>query len=286
MNMINPQTDNVIAINNLTLGYDRHPAVHHLAAELCPGSLTAIVGPNGAGKSTLLKGIVGALRPQEGSISTGSVKRRDIAYLPQQAEIDREFPIGVSDFVAMGLWRRVGLFGGIGKRMRHRIEEAVAAVGLSGYEGRPIGSLSGGQMQRAMFARLLLQDAQIVLLDEPFNAIDTKTVTDLLELVKHWHGERRTILTVLHDMEHVRRHFPDTLLLARELIAHGPTKDVLTAENLLLARQRCETFDENAAVCHVHPDHVQPDHEHTGHEHAGHEHAGHEYEHTSPQRAA
>lgn len=241
---------NVISFENLTLGYDRHPAVHHLDAELQPGSLTAVVGPNGAGKSTLLKGIVGALRPLDGAVSTGTVKRQDIAYLPQQAEVDREFPINVLDFVAMGLWRRVGAFGGIRRSVQHRIEEAIAAVGLSGFESRQIGTLSGGQMQRAMFARLLLQDAQIVLLDEPFNAVDAKTVSDLLALVKHWHGERRTIVTVLHDMEHVRRHFPDTLLLARQMIAHGPTEQVLTAENLFRARQVCETFDDHAGVCH------------------------------------
>lgn len=244
---------NVIAFQNLTLGYDRHPAVHHLDTKLQSGSLTAVVGPNGAGKSTLLKGIVGAIRPLDGAVSTGSVKRQDIAYLPQQAEVDREFPINVLDFVAMGLWRRVGAFGSIRRGVRHPIEEAIAAVGLSGFEARQIGSLSGGQMQRAMFARLLLQDAQIVLLDEPFNAIDTKTVSDLLALVKHWHGERRTIVTVLHDMDHVRRHFPDTLLLARQLIAHGPTSEVLTAENLFRARQACETFDDHASVCHGPP---------------------------------
>ncbi len=251
--MSSTAASNVVAFQNLTLGYDRHPAVHHLDAELQAGSLTAVVGPNGAGKSTLLKGIAGALRPLDGSVSTGSVKRQDIAYLPQQAEVDREFPVNVLDFVAMGLWRRVGAFGGIRRSVRDRIKEAIAAVGLSGFEGRQIGSLSGGQMQRAMFARLLLQDAQIVLLDEPFNAIDTKTVSDLLALVKHWHGERRTIVTVLHDMEHVRRHFPDTLLLARQLIAHGPTAEVLTAENLFRARQACETFDDHAAVCHLPP---------------------------------
>ncbi len=244
---------NVIALRNLTLGYDRHPAVHHLETELRPGSLTAVVGPNGAGKSTLLKGIAGALRPLDGSVSTGTIKRQDIAYLPQQAEVDREFPINVLDFVAMGLWRQIGPFGAIRRRVRRRIEEAIAAVGLSGFEGRQIGSLSGGQMQRAMFARLLLQDAQIVLLDEPFNAVDTKTVSDLLALVQRWHGERRTIVTVLHNMEHVRRHFPDTLLLARQLIAHGPTGEVLTAENLFRARQVCETFDDHAAVCHGSP---------------------------------
>ena len=240
---------NVITLRNLTLGYDRHPAVHHLDTELPAGSLTAIVGPNGAGKSTLLKGIMGALRPLEGTVTTGAIRREDMAYLPQQTEVDREFPVNVLDFVSMGLWRQVGLFRSIGRRVRGSVEEAIAAVGLTGLEERRIGALSGGQMQRAMFARLLLQDAQIVLLDEPFNAIDAKTVTDLMTLVAHWHGEHRTVVTVLHDIELVREHFPDTLLLARDLIAHGATAEVVTPENLTLARQRCETFDENAAVC-------------------------------------
>ena len=237
---------NGIEFRKLTLGYDRHPAVHHLQAELPAGSLTAVVGPNGAGKSTLLKGIAGVLRPLDGRICTDRVARDGIAYLPQQADVDRRFPCPVADFVAMGLWRRIGPLGRVSKSMHGQVAAAIGAVGLAGFEQRSIAALSGGQMQRCLFARLLLQDASIVLLDEPFNAIDHKTAGDLLAIIRRWHGERRTILTVLHDLDEVRRHFPDTLLLARELIAHGPTAEVLTNDNLFRASQLSEAFDETA----------------------------------------
>jgi zinc/manganese transport system ATP-binding protein len=236
-----------IRIADLTLGYDRHPAVHHLSGEIAAGSLTAIVGPNGAGKSTLLKGIAGALAPLEGSVSVARGKR--MAYLPQSADLDRSFPIHVYDLVAMGLWNATGIFGRIGRGAQAKVDEAIAAVGLTGFERRPIGSLSGGQMQRVLFARLLLQDAEIILLDEPFTAIDARTTADLLALVQRWHGERRTVIAVLHDMETVRRAFPQTLLLAREAVAWGETAEVLTAANLLQARRMVETFDSHAAPC-------------------------------------
>src|SRR5215210_1106488 len=222
-----------IRFDDVTLGYGRHPAVHHLAGEIAGGSLTAVVGPNGAGKSTLLKGIAGALRPLGGRIELSRGARAGIAYLPQAAEIDRSFPLSVYDLVAMGLWARTGIFGGIGRADRTRIEEAVAAVGLTGFERRPVSTLSGGQMQRALFARLLLQDAAVILLDEPFTAIDAKTTADLLDLVRRWHAEERTVVAVLHDFEVVRRIFPQTLLIAREPIAWGRTGEVLHPENLL-----------------------------------------------------
>lgn len=236
-----------IRLTDLTLGYDRHPAVHHLSGEIATGSLTAIVGPNGAGKSTLLKGIAGALSPLDGDIALARGRR--LAYLPQQAELDRSFPIHVYDLVAMGLWNRAGIFGRIGGGAAAKIEAAIAAVGLAGFERRPIGALSGGQMQRALFARLLLQDADIILLDEPFTAIDARTTADLLALVQRWHGESRTVVAVLHDIETVRRAFPQTLLLARESIAWGETSEVLTAANLLKARRMVEAFDSHAAPC-------------------------------------
>jgi zinc/manganese transport system ATP-binding protein len=234
-----------IRLTDLTLGYDRHPAVHHLSGGIEAGSLTAIVGPNGAGKSTLLKGIAGALSPLSGGIALASGKR--LAYLPQSADLDRSFPIHVYDLVAMGLWNRAGIFGRIGAG--REIEQAIAAVGLTGFERRPIGTLSGGQMQRALFARLLLQDADVILLDEPFTAIDARTTADLLGLVRRWHGESRTVVAVLHDIETVRRAFPQTLLLAREAIAWGETAAVLTPENLLKARRLVEAFDSHAAPC-------------------------------------
>ena len=238
-----------LVFENLTFGYERHPAVHHLRGEVAKGSLLAVVGPNGAGKSTLFKGIVGMLKPLAGGIDLCGLRARDVAYLPQIADIDRSFPIGVYDMVAMGLWREAGLFGGIGRREREKVRQAMSGVGLSGFEERPIGTLSGGQMQRALFARLLLQDARVIVLDEPFNAIDTKTVADLCALVQRWHGERRTVLTAMHDIDFVRANFPETLLLARQPVAWGATAEVLTAENLLKARRMCEAFDEHAHEC-------------------------------------
>ena len=238
-----------IQFQTLTLGYDQHPAVHQLHGEIAEGSLTAIVGPNGAGKSTVLKGVVGTLRPLHGRVVLGELTRNEIAYLPQQSDIDRSFPIAVADLVGMGLWREVGGFAGFRAIHHTRVAEAISAVGLDGFEARPIGSLSGGQVQRALFARLLLQDARLVLLDEPFTAVDARTMADLIGVVRRWHGEGRTVLAVLHDHDTVRSHFPRTLMLARELVAHGPTDQVLTAENQFRARQMCEACAGPPHVC-------------------------------------
>jgi len=240
-----------LRFHDLTLGYERHPAVHHLDGAVETGALVAVMGPNGSGKSTLFKGIVGALKPLAGSIERDGLDARDIAYLPQVAEIDRSFPINVYDIVAMGLWRAKGAFGGIGGKDHHAIEAAIAAVGLTGFEPRPIGTLSGGQLQRMLFARLLLQDARVIVLDEPFTAIDAKTSADLLDLVRRWHRERRTVLAALHDIDLVRANFPQALLLAREPVAWGATAEVLTAENVAKAQRMCEAFDEYAEACAV-----------------------------------
>src|SRR5947209_12585091 len=145
-----------LQFRDVTLGYDRHPAVHHLSGEVASGALLAVVGPNGAGKSTLFRGIVGLLKPLAGQIRTGDLGAREIAYLPQIADIDRSFPISVFDFVSTGLWRRIGSFGGIGQVGRKQIAHAIGSVGLTGFESRGIGTLSGGQMQRMLFARVLL----------------------------------------------------------------------------------------------------------------------------------
>ena len=240
-----------IILRDVTLGYDRHPAVHHLSGEVASGALLAVVGPNGAGKSTLFRGLAGILKPLSGTIDLGGLDIRDIAYLPQSADIDRSFPISVFDFVGTGLWRRIGFFGGMGRHERDRIAQALAAVGLTGFENRNIGTLSGGQMQRMLFARVLLQDARLIVLDEPFNAIDARTSADLMLLVQRWHDEKRTVLAALHDFDLVRANFPETLLLARGLVAWGPTAQVLTAENLAEARRMCEAFDDSAAACAV-----------------------------------
>lgn len=238
-----------ICFKNVTLGYDRHPAVHHLNGEVERGALLAICGPNGAGKSTLLKGIAGLLAPLSGCISLAGLNPREIAFLPQAAEIDKSFPITVFDLVATGLWRRRGSFGPITRSDTAAVSAALEAVGLDGFEARQIATLSGGQLQRMLFARLLMQNAALILLDEPFAAIDGRTVSDLLGLVGRWQEEQRTVLVVSHDLDLVRAQFPQALLLAREVIARGKTAAVLTAENLRKARAMAEAFDTHARAC-------------------------------------
>lgn len=242
-------TEPVLRFDDLALGYDGHPVVSHVVGEVKVGALLALVGPNGAGKSTLLKAIAGEIAPLSGRLHRKGVEHGEIAYLPQQSGLDATFPITVCEVVAMGLWRELGPFRTLGKVGRERVEAALAAVGLNGFERRPIASLSGGQLQRARFARLLLQDAPLILLDEPYGAIDLRAVSDLSALIARWHEEGRTVIAVLHDLEHVRRHYPEALLLAREPIARGRTAQVLTVENLLRARQYAEAFDEDAGVC-------------------------------------
>jgi zinc/manganese transport system ATP-binding protein len=240
---------NAISFDNVTLAYDRHPAVHHLSASIRAGTLTALVGPNGSGKSTLLKAVMGELQPVSGLITFGSGSQADIAYLPQSSKLDRNFPLAVRDFLISSLWSRIGAFAAPQKHDLEIVDEAMIQVGLRGFQKRQIGSLSGGQLQRLLFARLLIQDKPIVLLDEPFNALDDKTAKDLMSVLRDWHGSARTIVVVTHDLDQVRQYFPETLLVARELLDHGATAQVLTPQNLLRARRMCEAFDDAAAVC-------------------------------------
>ncbi len=241
--------ESAIELRNLTLGYDRHPAVHHLDATIRAASLTAVVGPNGAGKTTLLRGIAGILKPLDGAVHLSGSVRRGVAYLPQRVDIDREFPATVFELVAMGLWSRIGSFGPVTRAMQGQIESALAAVGLEGLAERTVGSLSGGQLRRVMFARLFVQDAQVLLLDEPFVEVDEAAVADLMAVIQRWYQEGRVVMAVLHDLDEVRGGFPDALLLARELIAHGPTEEVLTEENIERARRSCEVFNDRALAC-------------------------------------
>ncbi len=235
-----------VELHDLTVAYRRHVAVAGLSGCFVAGSLTALVGPNGAGKSTLLKAIVGMVRPHAGRIGLTGIRRADIAYLPQISDLDRSFPISVLDLVSLGAWRRTGPFRRVGRADLARVEAAIAEVGLAGLEDRVIGTLSGGQLQRALFARLLLQDAGLLLLDEPFTAIDLRTQADLLRLIASWHREGRTVIAALHDIDIVREHFPQTLLLAREPVAWGDTTHVLTSANLVAARELSDAFDAPA----------------------------------------
>lgn len=232
-----------LSVRDLTVSHDRRPAVHHVSFELPRGGLLAVVGPNGAGKSTLLRAIAGVQRAEHGHVEAGG----RIALLPQQAGMDRAFPLRCRDAVLLGLWSEGGAFGRF--RDDGRVEDAMAAVGLRGFAQRPVASLSTGQFQRLLFARLLLQDAPVILLDEPFNALDARTAADLLGVVRRWHGEGRTVCAVLHDLDLVRDEFPHTLLLARDLVAFGPTGEALSAANRLKARQMAEGWDPHAETC-------------------------------------
>ena len=246
-----PGTSEVVAainVHNLTVSYRRHPALHHVSGHFARGSLTAVIGPNGAGKSTLLKSLAGLVPSERHGHITHAPGLR-LAYLPQHSELDRGFPLTVRDCVLMGLWAQTGAFGGATPAMLARVNAALEAVGLQGFERRPVGSLSSGQLQRTLFARLLVQDADVILLDEPFNAVDSKTTAGLLSLVQQWHRQGRTVVAVLHDDAQVREHFPQTLLLARECVAWGPTAEVLTEAHLQRARTMAEAWDETAAIC-------------------------------------
>lgn len=238
-----------IKLHDVTIAYDRHPAIHHVSGAFAPGSLTAIAGPNGAGKSTLLKAIMGELPLAGGSIDRGGLSARDFGYLPQAADIDRQFPMTVADTVMLGAWRQTGAFGRVTQTEISKAREALTAVGLNGFERRHIGSLSAGQFQRVLFARLLLQDAKVLVLDEPFTAIDARTTRDLLEIVRSWHTNGRTVIAVLHDFDQVRAHFPQTLLLAREAVDWGPTNTAMSPANLLRARSMAENWDGDAPMC-------------------------------------
>jgi zinc/manganese transport system ATP-binding protein len=238
-----------IQCRNLSFSYGRHnrhvPVLNALDVDIPLGNLWAIVGPNGAGKSTFIKILAGILKPSRGSAHLGGVNEELLAYLPQHTDIDRNFPISAYQMVAMGLWRFMGRSGGLTPELRARVYDALDKVGLSGFGDRSIASLSGGQLQRILFARLLLQDASIILLDEPFNAIDNKTTADLVQLLHQWQAQGRTVITVLHDLDQVKEQFPNTLMIAHRVIASGHTHDVLTPENLQKARKACAEFDEN-----------------------------------------
>lgn len=239
-----------IQLHNLTVSYQRHPAIHHIHGEFSAGSLTAVIGPNGAGKSTLLKTIVGLQTPDSGEVQLHNCTLADIAFLPQQAQIDRSFPLTVMELVMLGHWRNSGWFAGLSRSQKASAESALAQVGMLGFEDRPIGSLSVGQFQRALFARLLVQDAPVILLDEPFAALDHSTTHDLLHLVSHWHKQGRTVIAVVHDYTQVQNIFSSALLLARECIAWGDTHHVLTETNLAQAQHMAAAWRENAPVCH------------------------------------
>lgn len=235
-----------VILNNVTIAYDRHPAVHHVSGTFSTGSMTAIAGPNGAGKSTLLKSIAGLIKPSEGTIN---VNKGDIAYLPQASELNRDFPLTVLQVVLLGLWEETTGKGSITEIHRQKALAALMAVDMQGFEERKLSTLSAGQFQRILFARVILQDAWLILLDEPFTSIDMATTEKLMSIIHRWHEENRTIICVLHDFAQIREHFPDCLLMSRENIGWGKSSDTLNPDNLFKARLFREAWNNQAKVC-------------------------------------
>ncbi len=215
-----------IRLSGLAVGYRRVPVLQELTGDFVSGSLTALIGPNGAGKSTLLMTLAGLLPPIEGSVITPSKDRGHIAYLPQYAAIDRDFPITVFDLVAAGLFQSIGSFRAPDVVAKQQIQKALETVGLTPNAQMLIGHLSGGQLQRALFARLIVQDAPTILMDEPFTAIDTATVDILLDLILGWHKQGRTIIASLHDLDLVQRYFPQTVRIGKTSTDWGPTQNL------------------------------------------------------------
>ena len=223
------EADGRVLLRDLTVRYGRRIALEAVSGEFASGSLTAVVGTNGAGKSTLLAAIAGVVRLAGGAVDCAARRRRRLAYLPQLAAIDRDFPLTVSELITLGGWREFGAFRAPGTAMRVRAAAAAETVGLAGRLARPIGEISLGEFQRALFARLILQDPLVLLLDEPFAAVDAPTVSVLADQVTRWHQEGRTVVAVMHDLDLVQARFPATLVLARRCLAWGPTAMALPA---------------------------------------------------------
>lgn len=213
-----------LSLSSLSVRYDKIKIIENITGTFKFNSLTAIVGPNGAGKSTLLKAIMGFVSPWEGKVENAFLRT---AYLPQRNDIDISFPISVFELVSLGLWQNIKAFGALDERLYQKVLKTIEKVGLGGHKNALLNTLSGGQFQRALFARLWLQEADLLLLDEPFTGIDAQTTQDLLRLIQQWHKEGKTIIAVLHDLELVRQFFPETLLLNKNVQAWGKTEEIL-----------------------------------------------------------
>lgn len=208
-------------------------ALNDISLKIAPQTLTAIVGPNGAGKSTILKIMAGLLKPTAGHYSRQSPT--SLAYLSQQFNLDHSFPLTVEDIITMGFWPQLGMTKGLNQSQKELVAEAIETVGLKGFENHNLSRLSGGQFQRVLFARLMVQNADILLLDEAFSGVDEPTTKELLSVLQKWNQQGKTILVVIHNISLVRRFFPQTIILAKELIAHGKTDKILTQKHILKA---------------------------------------------------
>jgi len=225
-----------LAVRGLTVSYGQSPAVFSVDMTVVPGAMTAIIGPNGAGKSTLLKAALGIVTPLAGQVSVFgrplSEMRDKIAYVPQRASVDWDFPTRVIDVVLMGLYRQVGLLGRLRGGHMDRAMACLERAGMSEFSGRQIGQLSGGQQQRVFLARALAQGAELYLLDEPFAGVDAATEKAIIAVLKTLREEGKTVVAVHHDLSTVPEYFDHVFLINTRKIAEGTVAEAFTAETL------------------------------------------------------
>ncbi|MFY2826535.1 metal ABC transporter ATP-binding protein [Ruegeria sp. MALMAid1280] len=225
---------NVLQIRDLTLGYRDLTLFRRLSMDVEAGTTLAVLGANGSGKSTFVKMLLGLIDPLSGSVDWPQGRPREIGYLAQMTEFDRRFPIRVRDLAAMGAWRGFGLRSGLDNAARDRMTAALDEAGVLDIADRPLHMLSGGQLQRALFARVIMQDAPLVLLDEPFAAVDQHTEAHLLSIIERWRGEGRAVVLVVHDLSSVLDHCSHALLLGGQEATYGKVSDVLTPDRLVV----------------------------------------------------
>ena len=223
----------VLRIRNLALGYPGRTLFRQLSIDIQAGTALAVLGHNGSGKSTLIKALLGLIRPLSGQLHWQDSRPQNIGYLAQMAEFDRRFPIRVRDLVAMGAWRGLGLRTGLDGAARERVTAALDETGVLSLADQPLHTLSGGQLQRALFARVMMQDAPVVLLDEPFAAVDQSTEEHLLSIIRRWTDEGRIVVLVVHSLSSVLHHCSEAVLLGGGMVTHGPVDSVLAPERLV-----------------------------------------------------
>src|SRR6056297_822241 len=230
------QSHSPLAIRGLTVSYGEKPAIFSVDMTVEPGAMTAIIGPNGAGKSTLLKAALGVVKPLTGTVTCWGAPlgkmRAGIAYMPQRASVDWDFPTRVIDVVIMGMQRELGLLGRVRTKHLERAMSCLSRVGMEGFADRQIGQLSGGQQQRVFLARALAQEADLYLLDEPFAGVDTATEKAIIGVLKSLRDEGKTVVAVHHDLSTVPEYFDDVLMLNVRKIAEGPVADAFTEDAL------------------------------------------------------
>lgn len=234
-----PQSS-LLSATGLSLGYRDVSVVRDVSFALAPGDVLAVVGHNGSGKSTLIKTLLGALPPLAGELTWPEGRPDTIAYLGQRTEFDNRVPIRVKDLAAMGAWSGLGFFGRIDSVCRSKISSALERTGTAEIADMPLHQLSAGQLQRALFARTMVQDAPLILLDEPFTAVDQTTEAALLTLIDDWASEGRAVILVLHDLSAVLQHCTSALLLGDGRALFGPPRETLTPNNLVAHKYMSE----------------------------------------------